>query len=401
LGEKSTDRPLTPLKAAWISDFPVEWLSDPPPEVLGLPRHHPATWQLVLREEFDRAPEIKLHIVLLRRRIARSFTFDRGNTTFHVLKASALGRLASGFWLDTMLIRRTFERVQPDVVHAWGMEKGAGITASRLHRPYLMTVQGLFAWYKEITPLNRFDTYMERLERLSLKRAPTVSAESTFAVSYLKAKYPGKEILHAEVAPNPLFFQVKRNPDQGIPHFVTVGTLGHRKGTEVLMHAFGALAQDQHFKATIITSSTSADAAHFSAALSEAVKNRLVFVHSARPDQIAKVYETATLALLPTRADTGPVAAKEAAVAGVPVIGSAVGGMPDYIVHGKNGFLSPPGDADAFVANIRQALRDPMLGAGKVDAEGLARTRTYLSPQTMAANFLSIYRHIAKRKAMV
>ena len=35
-----------PLSVAWISDFPIEWLSEIPQELRHLPRRHPATWKL-------------------------------------------------------------------------------------------------------------------------------------------------------------------------------------------------------------------------------------------------------------------------------------------------------------------------------------------------------------------
>jgi hypothetical protein len=42
------------LTVAWISDFPVEWLPDIPEPLRALPRHHPATWPLVLLSEFEK-----------------------------------------------------------------------------------------------------------------------------------------------------------------------------------------------------------------------------------------------------------------------------------------------------------------------------------------------------------
>ena len=43
--------PERPLKVAWISYFPIEWLPDLPEPLRGLPRMHPASWQRVLLQE--------------------------------------------------------------------------------------------------------------------------------------------------------------------------------------------------------------------------------------------------------------------------------------------------------------------------------------------------------------
>ena len=75
-----------PLKIAWFSYFPVEWLPEPPPPLRQIPKQHPATWQRVLWEELRHDPQLDLHIFSLRKDYSHSFTFQRDNTTFHCLK---------------------------------------------------------------------------------------------------------------------------------------------------------------------------------------------------------------------------------------------------------------------------------------------------------------------------
>jgi len=82
---------------------------------------------------------------------------NANGVVFHILKARPWLRLASIFLLDTLLIRRLCRRLKPDLIHAWGSEKGAPMIAHRLGYPYLMTVQGLYAWYKEKISLPAYD----------------------------------------------------------------------------------------------------------------------------------------------------------------------------------------------------------------------------------------------------
>src|SRR5262249_5953659 len=49
----------------------------------------------------------------------------------------------------------------------------------------------------------------------------------------------------------------------------------------------------------------------------------------------------------------------EAYSAGVPVVASASGGIPEIVRDGETGFLTPPGDPAKLAARIRAALRDP------------------------------------------
>ncbi len=383
--------PKSPLTVAWISDFPVEWLPEPPDQVRGLPRRHPATWQMVLLSEFEKDPELRIHVILLRRRIERSFSFERNGTQFHILKAPVWLRIGSLFWVDTLLIRRACRIISPALVHAWGAEKGAGLISRRLGRPYVMTVQGLFGWYKERVPLSRYERFAERLERMSLPHAPVVTAESRFAVRFLKERYPDLAVHQAEHAPNRSFFQVQRRPDTAPVHFVSVGTVGLRKGTDLLFQALDQLALEMPFNLTVITSSDQRDFEAMLPFLSETWKQRVTFKHHVLPHEVARELETPTMLLLPTRADTSPNAVKEAVVAGVPVVASDVGGIPDYVTHGKNGFLFPANDLSGFVASIKEACAHPLLGKGLVDAQTLVHARAYLSPEAMARNFLRAY----------
>jgi len=75
----------------------------------------------------------------------------------------------------------------------------------------------------------------------------------------------------------------------------------------------------------------------------------------------------------------------------VPVVGAAVGGIPDYVVHGKNGLLFPAGDLEAFIQSIQSACAHPLFGHGQVNPETLAMQREYLSPELMAKKFLAVY----------
>jgi len=79
-------------------------------------------------------------------------------------------------------------------------------------------------------------------------------------------------------------------------------------------------------------------------------------------------------------------------VAGLPVISSSIGGIPDYVVPGKNGLLASPGNGPEFFEAIRRACSHPLFSQGAVDPATFAQTRDYLSPERMAQNFLTAYR---------
>jgi len=85
-------------------------------------------------------------------------------------------------------------------------------------------------------------------------------------------------------------------------------------------------------------------------------------------DNVADILRGSDLFLLPSETESFGLAALEAMACAVPVLASAVGGLPEVVVDGETGFLSPPGDVDAMIANGVRALRDGALHARLRDA---------------------------------
>jgi glycosyltransferase involved in cell wall biosynthesis len=351
----------------------------------------------VLLEEFEKNPTLRLHVIVLRKKIDRSFSFQRNGVMFHVLKYRAGMRGPTLFWTDTLLIRRALLQIQPDVVHAWGSERGAALVASRLTCSSLVTIQGLLSWYGEVLPTTTAEKFAIWTEKMSVSRAKEVTTESNFAVGYLGKKYPLLAVHQVEHAPNWLFHRVERRPITAPIRFFINGTLGYRKGTDLLLAALNELVSELNFEAIVIGSPNDSFLTPWRAKLLPELWRRVTFKSNLPPSEIANELSRATLLLLPTRADTSPNAVKEAVVAGVPVVASHVGGIPDYVFPGENGVLFTPGDKSEFVDAIRAATRHPLFSRGLVSQESLERNRQYLSPARMAEGFFSLYNRVRKR----
>jgi glycosyltransferase involved in cell wall biosynthesis len=85
-----------------------------------------------------------------------------------------------------------------------------------------------------------------------------------------------------------------------------------------------------------------------------------------------------------------PVAALEAWAAGIPVVASSVGGLPELVEEGKTGLLVPPRDETALAGAIDQLLADPCR-ARRMGGAGQKQVETRHSLSRMARAYHDLY----------
>ncbi|MDP8911929.1 MAG: glycosyltransferase family 4 protein [Actinomycetota bacterium] len=80
--------------------------------------------------------------------------------------------------------------------------------------------------------------------------------------------------------------------------------------------------------------------------------------------ELRALFGDADLFVLPTEGDVHSIASIEAMAAGLPVVSTAVGAIPEVVLDGETGFLVPPGDRAALASALGKLVHD----------EGLRRT---------------------------
>ncbi len=109
-----------------------------------------------------------------------------------------------------------------------------------------------------------------------------------------------------------------------------------------------------------------------------------------KQDDVAHVISIADLMLLPSEKESFGLVALEAMACGVPTIGSQAGGIPELVLDGVTGYLSPIGDTEAMAANAIRLLKDERLYADFREA-GLHRARTEFCDERITREYENIY----------
>ncbi|MCC6848923.1 MAG: glycosyltransferase [Deltaproteobacteria bacterium] len=169
-----------------------------------------------------------------------------------------------------------------------------------------------------------------------------------------------------------------------------VGALEERKGHDVLLDAL-ARDPDPGHVVLIAGDGTRAPALRARAA-ALGLADRVRFL--GRVEDVAPLLAAADALVMPSRREGLGVAALEAMAAGLPVVASRVGGLPEAVVDGETGLLVPPGDAAALAAALARLAADPAL-AGRLGAGGAARAAARFSMAAMAEGTLAVYRRLA------
>jgi glycosyltransferase involved in cell wall biosynthesis len=87
------------------------------------------------------------------------------------------------------------------------------------------------------------------------------------------------------------------------------------------------------------------------------------------------------------------IALLQAAAAGLPIVASRAGGMPEIVHDGETGILVPPGDVAALTAAILRLLGDSGLRE-RLGAAGRALVLGEFSVDAMCAGNLAVYRRV-------
>jgi glycosyltransferase involved in cell wall biosynthesis len=98
----------------------------------------------------------------------------------------------------------------------------------------------------------------------------------------------------------------------------------------------------------------------------------------------------ASALILPSHAENLPVSVIEAMAMGLPVVTTPVGGVPEVVIDGHNGFLIEPGDYQALADRIVRLAKDPELRRAMGQANA-AKARLLYHPALFAARMQGIY----------
>jgi glycosyltransferase involved in cell wall biosynthesis len=280
---------------------------------------------------------------------------------------------------------------EPDVIHAHFFLAGApAVLLGRfLRKPVVVTEQWSVFLHDDPMTLSRA---MQRVARFTFEHADVVMPVSEALRDGIRAIGA-----HAEfrVVPN-VVDTTRFHPDGAVTpsgRLIGVGNLYEAKGWEDLLDAL-ALLRDRGRVLHLDVYGDGVLRAKLEAQIAGLGISELVRLHGWRPkDEVADRLRQSDIFVITSRYDSNPCAVIEALASGVPVVGTAVGGIPEMIADDA-GILAQAGSAESVAGAVEAALdRAPW------DREAIARAaRDRYGLERVGADFADVYEKVIARK---
>ena len=305
--------------------------------------------ELAIKEVADRLPEIEFDLITAK--------LKRGLPDFERIGNINVYRIGAGNpFLDKPLLPNlgflkaiSFHRKKKyDLVH--GVMASQGSAAAYLFKlfypkvPFVLTLQE--------GDLGRNSPFDKFWQRRIIKKADALTAISGYLADFARG-HNKKAPLH--IVPNGVDLKKFKMTYKDSKTIITVSRLVRKNGIDTLIRATG---QVPGYHRLIIIGYGKDKKRLEKLAEKLGLKDRVVFFTNAVHDEILSYLAKAGVFVRPSRSEGLGTAFLEAMAAGVPIIGTAVGGIPDFLKDGETGLICKMNDPKDLAEKIRMVLED-------------------------------------------
>ena len=374
------------MRIAILAPVPV-WLL-PGLERLRAPGHY-ATWLEPLVPAFEQVSAeqgLDLHWITMSQQAQSDLVHKAYGQTFHILARRSMGRqMVTGYITEIIRIRRLLAQMKPDLLHAWGSENVYGLAGAFSGMPTsrrLFTLQGCLTEYVRLLGGNVLFRIQAFYEKPLIRRYRHATAESPGAAKLLQQLNPRLDIALVDYGVNAEFFEADWQPASR-PEVLFLGSISKRKGIADLIAVAGR-PELAHIKFRI------AGEGELRAELEARASANVEWLGKCDRPAVIHHMKSSWALVMPTYADTGPTALKEARVVGLPVVTTTMAGAACYIENSKSGFVIEPGNHERLSESISRICesRDLCIQMGRYQLDTL---RNLLHPSITSLKFAQLY----------
>jgi glycosyltransferase involved in cell wall biosynthesis len=226
------------------------------------------------------------------------------------------------------------------------------------------------------------------VERVAMRRYAAVIAISESLRRFTEDVAGNRRVAVVEYGiPLRTTVRPERRP-QEIGRVLAVGRLTRQKGFDVAIRAFAPVSA-QIPGARLEIAGEGEERPFLSRLIRELGLVGSVTLLGQR-DDVSELMQRADVLVHPARWEGFGLVLLEAMSAGLPIVASRVGAIPEVVDDEITGVLVPPDDPKALAAALLRVLREPQLRQDFVEA-GFSRLKSRFSVERMAARTAAVY----------
>ncbi len=174
---------------------------------------------------------------------------------------------------------------------------------------------------------------------------------------------------------------------------LSVGRLSREKAHHDLIEAFKLLRETKSdIPLKLIIVGDGLERASLEAAVASIdCKERIIF--TGQVNEVQPFYAMADVFALPSHSEGSPNVLLEAMAANLPIVATAVGGVPEMVANNESALLVPPNDPPSIAAAISNLLADRVL-AQRLATNAATLVNTQCDPENYARSLVKIYREV-------
>ena len=295
----------------------------------------------------------------------------------------------------TIALLRELKKRKPNVVHAQGTERESGLVAGVGRFPSLLTLHGNFREIARVLKARPF-SYLwlnSRLESFATRRVNGVLCISSYTREAVAEV--NESLWTLPNAVHPRFFEVDNKPVVG--RVICVAGIGQRKNQVAFLMACDTYAETNP-KVHLEFWGPGNKEHPYDKQLHTALSTRpwAKYCGSASVGDIPGIMASADVLALPSLEDNCPVVILEAMAAGIPVVASNVGGIPDLVTNGKTGFLARPDKLETQVEMIGKIIDNRELRR-ELSENAKREAQQRFTSEAVAAFHVKVYQELSNR----
>lgn len=421
------------MKILWIVNIPLGLISK---KLYG--KEENGLWMSPLLNEFKMSKEYQL-IVATTAAISDTFKGEEGGVVYYALPDNVPTLYDENKRKNQLAWKTMLDEEKPDLIQVWGTEFTHGLCALRVSQgiPAILYMQGYLGsiarhYLAGITDkeLRQSTTFRDVIKKDSIRQqqkkyflstrkekemfqlAGSVICENDWCEDSIKAVVPNVYVYRCPLSVNHVFTRYTWNIKNVERHSIICTASGYPlKGLHMVLRAVNLLKEEYpDIKLYVPGTKMISDGSlqwilrkrGYTKYIERLVKKlniekHIVWLGPMSQANLAEQYSKTRVFVLSSSIENHSSSLKEAMMVGMPSVASAVGGVPEYVHHGENGFLYRFEEYEIMAGYIKKLFEEDEL-AVKVSKAGRTDMLKLHSNMNVFDTMVEIYKDIVEEK---